>query len=380
MQETRKLKAENYDELLKLLNEVFSRKNNREMDFVKDLPKMWERDDEHMSRHVGIFEDGKLVSVVGIYPLPVKVCDQTLQFYTVGNIATHWDYAGRGYMSQLVDEAMKELDRLGADGSRLGGLRSRYNRYGYENAGQIYNFTFTEHNRLQFEKADSKIRFEPIEKSDAKTLAYTQKLHSAAPMAVVREKRDIYSSLTAWQNEPYIIKDGDKTVGYISLSASKSNIAELGLENEEYLLPVLCAVRKISENDVTFKGYPYEIERLRIAFKNCASFTLSAPCHFKIIKWDRVVNAFLKLKNHITPLQKGSFSLDIEGYGGLEIYSDKDGFGARRTDKKCDIAVNPLVATRMLFGFAPPVYAAASPAETAKFCPLPLTWNLQDRV
>ena len=55
--ELKRLKAENYDELLNLLNKTFSNKYGREMDFLSEQPKMWVRDDEHMEKHFGIFED-----------------------------------------------------------------------------------------------------------------------------------------------------------------------------------------------------------------------------------------------------------------------------------------------------------------------------------
>ena len=62
----RRLKAEDYDDLLTVLNRAF---NNP--DFTKVLPRMWVRSDEYMGKHIGAFEDGKLCAVVGIYPLPV---------------------------------------------------------------------------------------------------------------------------------------------------------------------------------------------------------------------------------------------------------------------------------------------------------------------
>ena len=53
--ELRRLKAEDYDSLLDLLNKVFSIKNQRQVDFEKDLPKMWARTDEQMGKHFGVF-------------------------------------------------------------------------------------------------------------------------------------------------------------------------------------------------------------------------------------------------------------------------------------------------------------------------------------
>ena len=100
--EIKRLKKENYDELISLLNLVFTKQNGCVMDFERELPNMCVRDDLHMRKHVGLFEDGKLVSVVGVYPLPTKVLECKINFCTVGNVATHPDYEGRGYMNLFL--------------------------------------------------------------------------------------------------------------------------------------------------------------------------------------------------------------------------------------------------------------------------------------
>ena len=70
--EIRKLNAGDYDVLLETLNTVFGNKSKQETDFLNELPKMWVRDDTHMGYHLGLFEDGVLACVVGIYPLPPR--------------------------------------------------------------------------------------------------------------------------------------------------------------------------------------------------------------------------------------------------------------------------------------------------------------------
>lgn len=94
--EVRKLTAEDYDQLLYVLNRSFGTLYGREMDFVRELPKMWVRDDEHMSKHTGVFEDGTLCAVVGVYPLPVRIAGEELTFATTGNVATLPEHPGLG--------------------------------------------------------------------------------------------------------------------------------------------------------------------------------------------------------------------------------------------------------------------------------------------
>ncbi len=119
---------------------------NRPHDFLKALPHMWGRDDEHMSKHIAVIREGRIRSILGVYPIPVDICGRPLLFATVGNAATHPYDTGKGYMSLLLNEAMKELDEIGADASRLSGLRQRYARYGYEPVGLHHTFVLTDHN------------------------------------------------------------------------------------------------------------------------------------------------------------------------------------------------------------------------------------------
>ena len=155
-----RLTAKDYDEMIELLNSVFTRKNGRIMDFEREMPKMCVRDDEHMGRHIGIFDNDSLVACMGIYPFDTRVGDKALRFATTGNIAVHPDHEGKGYMGMMMDEAMRELERLDVDVARLGGLRSRYNRYGFEACGQNYSFSFTDKNRLRrFAEYDTDITF-----------------------------------------------------------------------------------------------------------------------------------------------------------------------------------------------------------------------------
>ena len=59
--EVKRLGVQHYDELIALLNAVFSRKNHRQMDFEKEMPKMCIRDEVHMGCHFGIFEGSSSV-------------------------------------------------------------------------------------------------------------------------------------------------------------------------------------------------------------------------------------------------------------------------------------------------------------------------------
>lgn len=367
-----RLKMNDYDELISLMDSAFTRKYGSPQSFEQDLPKMCVRDDEHMSRHLGIRENGRLIAALGIYPLPLTIAGEKLLFSTVGNVTTHWEHEGRGCMNLLLNAAMDELARIGADASRLGGQRQRYNRYGYEPCGTLYRFVLSGHNVLRcFPEFQSDIHFEPIRKSDDDTIRYTYSLYKKGIVAVDRGTNDdIYASLTAWQCRPYVAIRPDGTrVGYIC-AAKDGSIAEFGADSP---VEMLCVWQRYIGTPVTFTLPPYEIDLVRTFSRICDSFSVASPSHFKIIHWDKVVSAFLKVKATYAALPDEAFRIHIRDYGTIRLL----GSDCTRTDDAPDITLNSLDAARYIFGPLPTECTSDIPCP---YLPLPLSWNSQDRV
>ena len=218
--EIQRLKAEHYDELLELLNFTFEKVRGRGVDFLTAQPKMWVRDDEHMGKHLGIFDDGKLVAALGIYPLPAVIDGTDVLFATTGNVATHPDYEGRGYFTRLFDAAMDELDRLDADAARLGGARQRYGRYGFEPCGALHKFTVNATNFKKCYKKMPDVTFRPVALGDVSELKYIKELSEKSQMYVKRSSgdsyRDVFLALSSKHARPYIAERGGKPIGYLS--------------------------------------------------------------------------------------------------------------------------------------------------------------------
>ncbi|MBQ7887111.1 MAG: GNAT family N-acetyltransferase [Clostridia bacterium] len=148
MMKTERLTSRDRDEILSVLNRSFTRPGHT-ADFEKNLPIMWTGEHDYPSRHFGVREDGRLIAMLGVYPLPVSIAGHDLLFSTVGNVATLQEARGKGCMKLLMDAAMEELAHIGADASRLGGIRSRYNRFGYDHAGRSIRFTLTRRNAAE---------------------------------------------------------------------------------------------------------------------------------------------------------------------------------------------------------------------------------------
>ncbi len=376
-----RLGKENYDEIIGLMNAVFSRKNGREMDFERDIPKMCVRDDEHMRKHFGIFEDGKLVACLGVYPFETVVAGEKLLFSTMGNVVTHWDYEGKGYMSALLERGAQELNDLNVDVSRLGGLRSRYNRYGFESCGQKYYFTFTSKEReRKFPDFKDDITFSVIEKTDKKALQVACELYNANEIAVTRTSENAYATMTAWRNVPYIAVRNGKAIGYLCANPTGTGAAEVFGMDAQAQKDILCAWQKKCGENINFSLQPHQVEAVQMFSAVCGNYYIGSPSHFYIRNWEKVVGAFMKLKASYCQLPKGELCIGIENYGTIRLFVNENGAGCKKTDETPEITLDRLAAARYIFGPFPPVCTGKASALAQAWFPLPLSWNGQDRV
>ncbi len=381
------LKAENYKQLISLLNAVFEKKNGVYTNFERDLPKMCVCDNEHMANHLGIFDRDKLVAVLGVYLIPTIIASEELLFATVGNIAVDPSYEGKGYMSILLDKAMEVLKEKKVDVSRLGGLRQRYNRYGYEYAGSVYNFTLTGYNTQKaFKNYLGDITFTEILKTDTENLKFCNSLYTQGEIHALRSEDnncfDVYSSMVAWQNIPYLAtgSNGEK-LGYIVVNKKGNAVAEVFGTNDETTIKILVNWQQKTGEDLLVKIPPYKTELIRI-FSEFAEYSSLAPvCHFKVINYQKLISALLNLKCKTTALPNGEVAVNIEDYGTLKISVSSNKGTCEFTNTNPDITVNNLQAVRLFFGTYPAYSAINSQnAFLNAVFPLPLSWNLQDRV
>ena len=376
-----RLGVEHYDEILGLLNEVFSRQNGKEMDFEKDLPKLAVRDEAHMRKHCGIFEDGKLVACMGVYPFETVVAGKKLLFCTMGNVVVHWDYEGRGYMSAMLEWSKQEMKNLNIDVGRLGGLRSRYNRYGFEACGMNYSFTFTGKNRAKrFPDYKGGIVFRKIVRDDQEALAFAAGLYNANAIAVTRTPQDAYLSMTAWRSTPYLALKEGKPIGYLSVGTQVGSISEVYALDCQALQDVLCGWQDRVNTTLHFQLQQHQVEELKVFSAACESFSMASPSHFFIQNWAETVDAFMKLKASYSALPQGEVKIGIENYGTIRVYVDENGAGCEKTEEAPDLELEHLAATRYLFGPCPPVCTADASLFAQSCFPLPLSWNGQDRV
>lgn len=384
-----KLTAADYDELLDCLNDCFGKDEANSFD--KILPSMWRRTDEYMSKHLVVRDGARIAAVVGVYPLPVRFGKHDLLFATVGNVGTREPYRKSGYMKALMTEAMEEVKRLHVDVARLGGARQRYNRYGFEKAGQLTSFSLSKKNISAYydgtlghrETYTPRLIFKTITPDDTEALTFARNLQESSYMYSRRgDLQRFYEVMTAWRMVPTLAMEPDGTpVGFISANPEGTSIAEHAALtpalNYQMLLDWLSHIEAYAINFTTF---PWQTELTANCAKLAESWSVSLPTHFKVINWLPVLQAALDARTAIAPAPRGHLVVRISGYGTLSFM---DG-SVTMTDAMPDLTLDRLAATRFFFGILPAPAIAALPPEAAGYAaalfPLPISWNNQDRV
>ena len=381
--EIKRLKKENYDELISLLNLVFSKQNSCKMDFEKELPNMCVRDDEHMKKHIGLFLDGKLTSVVGVYPLTTRVLDTEIKFCTVGNVATHPDYEGRGYMNMLLNSAMEIVKEENYDACRLGGDRARYLRFGFELCGSNYSYYVTPKNarNLELSGYGQNTSATEILPRDEKALTFAKAVYHQNKVSVLRDDNDtMYRAMTAWQNTPYLVSKNHTPIGYFTLTPDKKAASEVYAVDMSAYLDTVVAISSYLNDGFSLTLPQHDIDLVREMNSRAEYMSVQIPSNFNIVNFERVVSAYIKLKSSYTKLVEGSVTISIKDYGKIKIFADENDCGCVKFDGECDFEMSKSEATRFIFGMHPPVCVAEpTPFAKANF-PLPLSWNTQNRV
>ena len=388
-----RLQADDYDALLNLLNEAFHEPPGRTFDLM--LPAMWERDEEHMSRHVAIKEDGKVLASVGIYPFRVVIGSQELTFATIGNVATSPECQGKGYMSALLKTAVEEAEKMGIDVARLGGLRQRYNRFGFENGGTGYQYTLTRRNLQEYydgnlshgEYLEQNMTFQKLTMEDKELLSFCFELHQQAPMYVDRQNlRRFFKTLSAWKSEVWVAFSADgQPVGYLCAAPGKQEVSEHRGLTPELEYRMLCQwIRAAEVEEIHFSTAPWEVALNTAAGKICENWTVGITSHYQPFHWQKLMNALLELKSQYSPIPEGQFTLEIENYGVLAFEGKKCRLVAPEEAHEIDLKLSHLDAVRFLIGALPTISVFEVPehcrAYVSQTFPLPLWWCGQDRV
>lgn len=374
---------EQFDEYIDFLNYVFGYNGNTN-DMKKLLPKLYRRELAPATNSYVILEEGKIKATVGVYRNEVNVCGTVLTGVGVGNVAVHPYERSKGYMKRLMNTALDNMVEEEIDFTVLGGQRQRYNYFSYENAGVCYSFQVSKKNiRHAFGERRAPFRVEEVREDDEVALDAIAKISSSKLYVPIRDRNELYSILCSWNARPYIIMDEDRVVGYCVLS--QQEVTEFLTARDEEFLDALCSVIEyIPEKNSTMNILlPAFLPAYIKSLENIAEKVSVEHCKmFSILRFRRVIEAYLNLKAKYTQLPEGELPVLVHGRGGDErfLIAVKEGeISVTETQMEPVIELSHIEAMNYFFA---PVCGQRKDAAYYTQCwfPLPLWIYAADRV
>ncbi len=356
--------ADMREDFLDFINLVFGF-NGKDTDFLKLLPKLYKEEYAPCENNYVVTENGKLKAAIGVYPRTMQVLDETLSVHGIGNVAVHPYSRSKGYMKDLMHQAVQDMIDAGADLADLGGLRQRYQYFSYEIAGTCINFDFTGTSmRHCFGDAPRKdMEFVPVNDADSPWLEPIRDLHSKKLLRVDRPAEQFFDIVRSWQKTLHVILEGDRFVGYCIDALDELTLVDAEADFVDVLRSYVA-----KRGNVTLHLPLHETVMIEKSYKICSHFSMGNDQNYSIFHYKKVLNAFLKLKAAVLPLIDGTLTVQIDGIAGREVLkiTVQDGRPTvEDTEEAPQIVLEHKEAVSFFFGLV-------SPART--FCPTAAAW------
>lgn len=288
-------------------------------DFKALLPKLYNDAVDTTSCHFIAKEEGKIQAMVGSFPLELNILNRSLKGFGIGTVCVHPEARGRGYMKQLMKNAMTEMYSEQADFAVLSGQKQRYEYFGFTPSGTQLCFTLTETNlRHKNIVATPSITFKSFDclSTDALTQIYT--LHHSRPLFSTRNLDDFIVICKSWKSTPFAIYHEGNLCGYIICTGNR--IEDLHLTQTDLLIPILTTFMQTFSHTECFICLGSHEQSLMPSLLNlCESYQIQLSTCLNILNYQNFIKAFLEFKNSYAPLVHGQFILEIQDRAKLLI-------------------------------------------------------------
>lgn len=138
--EVKNPKVNDYEKIMRFLEDVYGHCYNL---FPWAYPHVWEKENIDYNNILIIEKDDKICSLVRVFPISSIQNGIKVKFGGIGAVSTDYEERGKGYMTILLKEAIKKMEKENYPLSILWGDRHRYINFGYENAGKVITLSIT---------------------------------------------------------------------------------------------------------------------------------------------------------------------------------------------------------------------------------------------
>lgn len=371
-----------YEELMHQLNYSFDF-NNPESGFFGLLPKLYKREYKPWEKNICVFEEEKIVAAVGVYPSQFSVYGNNLTVGGVGNVAVCQEARGKGYMKIAMNAAVEDMIKSGVDFSILHGKRQRYQYFGYECMGLAYQFHVTRDSfRHALGKGQRRLKAEVLTKEDDKALDFIYQSNANRAIHSVRERESLYDLLLSWKARPYVLKQGEKYVGYFVMGCEGASVNEFFVAEEDLLPDAVAACMAVSDSyDIKFAFPTHEAVLCDFFDDICDWHETAEGANINIFHYQETLSAFLYAYSQEMRLPDFEMTCLIHGIAGdetLRITIRDNQTEVKSITEKPQIELSHLEAVRFFFGLFSP--ARRRFGSTNGILPLPFLFYSADCV
>lgn len=292
------------EELLDFLLRVFKRNTPDHRRFDDLYPDLFITSDDRISDHLVMRKDGRIVSCVGAYPMQVRIAGCDILGAGVGQVATDYDYTGRGYMTELFRAQNAILREKGVAMAWLGGRRDRYSRFGYEFAGFYFRYSH-DVKSMKGVARSRKIERHPFGDFDALTPELYEMLQGEAPSVIVESRERLIdrfsrASYEVWTATP----QGATKPDSCALISESAKVLALCAGSNDGILEILAAGCDAFKE--LYTALPHT-SSLNDAFRRHCIFMGSSMNTIHVLNPDAVIDAFAPYTNAFDDLRGRAF-------------------------------------------------------------------------
>ena len=216
---------------------------------------------------------------------------------------------------------------------------------------------------------------------DDNAITFARNVYHQNKVSTLRNDNDVmYRVMTARKNTPYLVSKNDSPIGYFALASDKKEVSEAYAVNKEAYLDTVVAISKYLNDDFSIALPQHDIDLIREMDKCAEYMSIQIPSNFNVVNFEKVIDAYIKLKASYTCLAQGSVAISIKDYGKIKIFANENDCGCVKFDGECDFELSKPDATRFIFGMHPSVSVIEPNLFAEANFPLPLSWNAQNRV
>ncbi|MCL2023652.1 MAG: GNAT family N-acetyltransferase [Oscillospiraceae bacterium] len=371
-------------ELIRFLDRVFTRINFRTVPyFMSLLPKLYKTCYDPCANNLVIRDEKGFRAAVGLYMLDYRCGDSKLLAGGIGNVAVDKKFRGYGYMKELMNDVFAVCKERNADFMVLGGLRHRYNYFGYERVGQVFEYRVTKTNlrhALRGVTADG-YSLRRVTEKDSELLAQIKTLREGQTIHVPCKDDALFDTMRSWLAKPYAVMDGEKLAGYFIINKLGTKISELCMfDNHQLPAAVTAIFQQFMRPVIKFEIAPAQTMSNEFFRRLCEVAEIKSTDSYLILNFRNTLQVLME--NSGTRLIDGELIVGIKGFAGdenLRISVENRRVSVTQTQGPPEYTLEHLVATRVFFDAVCPERDLLPPPAQAWF-PLALYFPHADMV